>query len=140
MTEPRSPRDDFWGTPIHTYLVSDALRDGVMLQPYPDLVAEAGYRVPLVFTQGIYASLVAWSDDDPRPQDETGRMWDVLTTMRQPAQRAAESPGERFRGTVLAVPRKPGFLEPQLHVFDVVFQALNRDGDPCLTILGVHED
>lgn len=140
MSDSSSPRDDFWGKPIHTYLVQDALRDGMMVQPFPEMAREAGYRVPIIMTLKAFEALVGWDDSHPTPQDEKGRFWDVLMVSYRSAERAVATPGARIRQQVLAVPRERTRLYPHLLDFEVVFQALNSEGDPCLTILLPEED
>lgn len=135
-----SPREEFWGKPIHTYLVEDGLRDGMFIQPYPEMAREAGYRVPVILTLKAYVALVEWDDSHPTPQDEKGRFWDVLMVSHAVAGKAVEKAGLRSRGGVLAVPRDHKRKYPHLLQFDVVFQALNADGDPCLTFLLPDED
>lgn len=84
---------DFWGTPIHTYTRTMALDDGVLI----DVTAtarEAGFRLPVAMTTGVWAETVSWPDDPlllpPVGQDEKGRLWDVLMQACIAARRARD--------------------------------------------------
>lgn len=66
---------------VHTYTRAQAIADGVLI----DVTAtaqEAGFKVPVALTSAVWADCVEWSDVDTEktgiPQDETGRLWDVL--------------------------------------------------------------
>lgn len=49
----------------------------------PTLARDAGFTVPAILTPAAWDSAVAWTDADTDEtdalQDETGRLWDVLT-------------------------------------------------------------
>ena len=80
MSNQRSKSDPFFGAPIFTYTRAQALADGVLVDAGP-LAREAGYRWPVALTAAAWADCVAWTDADSAaqvPQDETGRLWDVL--------------------------------------------------------------
>lgn len=62
---------------IHTYSRADAIRDGVLID-VTSTAAELGYRVPVALTSAVYEDCVRWDEADPRPQNEAGRLWDVL--------------------------------------------------------------
>lgn len=81
---------------------------------------EAGFLVPVVITREAWESAIAWTDADTTetgmPQDETGRLWDVLYLAAIAVRRAQRTPGaicEAF--TVERIPRGvryPGDDEP----------------------------
>lgn len=118
---------------IHRYTRAQALADGALIDA-GELAREAGFTVPLALTAGAWAEAVAW-DHGPH-QDETGRLWDVLT-MAGLAARTATGPRVAF--TVARVPNQPGAEQPtnttlHLHI---------GPGDtpaPVLTVLLPHED
>jgi hypothetical protein len=46
------------------------------------LAHEAGFRLPLYLIRAVHQDCAAWTDEDTHrtgvPQDETGRLWDLL--------------------------------------------------------------
>ncbi|MFJ5811747.1 DUF6573 family protein [Streptomyces sp. NPDC093093] len=71
-----------FGPVIHTYSRADAIADGVLVPVPENLAKEAGFRFPVALTSAAWADCVKWTDADGEaqrtPQDETGRLWDVL--------------------------------------------------------------
>ncbi len=79
---------------IHRYSTRDAVEDGMLValsgQHYsmegdvwvPEMVHEAGFRIPVLLTVGAFADYVCPAEDDPVElapgQDIQGRLWDVL--------------------------------------------------------------
>ena len=39
---------------------------------------EAGFSVPVALTRAVWLDAVEWDEANPEPQDEAGRLWDVL--------------------------------------------------------------
>lgn len=69
---------------VARYSRADALADGALVD-CSALARELGFAAPVAVTREAWADLVAWSDADSRrqvPQDETGRLWDVLWMAR----------------------------------------------------------
>lgn len=69
---------------IHSYSRAQAIEDGELID-FSTLAGEAGFNYPVAVTRAVYADCVMWTERDAEvkgPQDETGRMWDVLTTLR----------------------------------------------------------
>jgi len=99
-TDPTSQTDEqdaasWFGDVIHTYTRGQAIQDGVLVAVDDDLARSAGFRVPVALTATAWADAVAWDEeteggrDGATGQDETGRLWDVLTMARLAAARAA---------------------------------------------------
>lgn len=90
---------------IHTYTRLEALKDGVLVDAGA-MAKEAGFRVPVALTAGVWATCVSCSPDERMPQDELGRLWDVLW-MASLAARAAARRGDhgRVEFEVRVVPR-----------------------------------
>ena len=69
---------------ISMYTRAQAIEDGFLV----DVTAtakKAGFVYPVAVTAAVWADCVAWSDEDTRrqvPQDEFGRLWDVLWMAR----------------------------------------------------------
>lgn len=76
---------EIFGDAIYSYTRADALDDGYLV----DVTAtarEAGFRYPVALTRAAWEDCVAWSDEDTDrkhwPQDQAGRLWDVLSMTR----------------------------------------------------------
>lgn len=135
---------DIFGPPIHVYTVADGIRDGVMVEAPEDVRTDAGYRIPVVFTAAAWADLVEWDGDGL--QDETGRLWDVLTTMRAAAKASLAAGGQRRSFDTYRVPlrtptgKRSRATTPQRVTSDLVVQAYDAVGTPCITVLTRGED
>jgi hypothetical protein len=76
---------------ISGYSRAQALADGVLVD-VSEVAKEAGFRVPVALTTGVWERAVAWSAADTArqtPQDESGRLWDVLWMAYVAARRAS---------------------------------------------------
>jgi hypothetical protein len=65
---------------IHQYTRADAIRDGVLID-VSETAREAGIRWPVALTAAVWAKCVA-VPPGVVCQDESGRLWDVLTMLR----------------------------------------------------------
>ncbi|MGW0653266.1 DUF6573 family protein [Streptomyces umbrinus] len=125
---------------IHAYSRAQALADGALVEVPAELAREAGFRVSVALTAAAWTDCVAWQEDDSRrqvPQDETGRLWDVLNMTRVAIQRGRS--GSRVTVDLYRVPRDGGTRQPRL----VQLAAHMGPGDraePVLTITQPHED
>jgi hypothetical protein len=118
---------------IDAYPRAQAIADGVLLD-VSTLAQEAGFKVPVALTAGVWADCVAWPSED-RSQDETGRLWDVLTMARVEARRHGNLQVVPFR--VLRVPRggtTPVLTQLTLHI------GPGDQAEPVITILQPGED
>ncbi|MFB7436532.1 DUF6573 family protein [Streptomyces microflavus] len=73
---------------------AQAIADGALVAVERGIASEAGWKVPVAITRAAWDDCVAWSDEDSDrqcPQDETGRLWDVLWMTMAPIR------GQRFR-------------------------------------------
>lgn len=102
---------EIFGDPIYTYTRADAFADGYLVD-VTQTAREAGFRFPSAITRAAWNDCVAWDDDDTRrkhwPQDESGRLWDVLTMARFYMRAAVrrDPDADRFVFRVLRVPRE----------------------------------
>jgi hypothetical protein len=62
---------------IHAYSREEALADGVLVDA-SKLARTYGYRVPVALTRAAWVQCVQWNPEWECPQDESGRLWDVL--------------------------------------------------------------
>ena len=76
---------------IFTYTRAQAVGDGVLVD-VSELAREAGFKLPVAVTAGVWAECVA-VPDGVTCQDETGRLWDVLMMLRHAI--AASRGGDR---------------------------------------------
>jgi hypothetical protein len=65
---------------IHSYTRAQAIADGVLID-VSELAKEAGFRIPVAVTAGVWAECVT-IPDGVTGQDEKGRLWDVLQMLR----------------------------------------------------------
>lgn len=136
----RDPLTVSWSI-IHTYTRAEALADGVLVEVPAKLAAEAGLRLPVACTQAVWEDCVAWTAADTArtgaPQDETGRLWDLLTVTRAAAARAGHT--DRTEVVLARVPRDARSPQPQPATLRVVIGP-GDDGEPVLTLLFPGED
>ncbi|MGW6290328.1 DUF6573 family protein [Streptomyces sp. NPDC055107] len=60
---------------------AQAIADGDLVAVEPGLARDASWQAPLAITRAAWDDCVSWNDEDSTkqvPQDETGRLWDVL--------------------------------------------------------------
>ena len=68
---------------VFSYSRAQALADGVLVD-VSELAREAGFTVPVAVTQAVWEDCIAWSEEDSdrqTHQDQSGRLWDVLTML-----------------------------------------------------------
>jgi hypothetical protein len=126
---------------IHRYTRAQALADGVLVAADADLAREAGFRVPVALTRAVWEDCVAWSDGDSdrqAPQDERGRLWDVLV-MAHLAIRRSGGGGDHVAVELRRVPRD--CRARQAHRVQLVCAIGPGDeGEPVITIMQPGED
>jgi len=143
--EPTTTGDTF-GEPIYTYTRARAIADGVLVD-VTETAREAGFRYPVAVTDHVWADCVAWCEADTKrkgwPQDEAGRLWDVVWM----ASRAG-------RGTYrIGVKRADGVMTFQLRCVPrdgrghgaklVTLKAIcgpGDNGEPVITIMFPEDD
>lgn len=131
--------DDIFGQLIYGFSRAQALEDGVLVD-VTETAKEAGFRLPVALTSAAWHQAVEWSDKDSRrqtPQDESGRLWDVLWMAYLAARRA--SGGCRVEFGLLVVPRGGAARRPRLMALHMHIGP-GDDGEPVITIMLPHED
>lgn len=134
-----SALNTLFGEVIHRYTRAQALADG-MLVDVTETAREAGFRVAVALTAAAWGKAVAWTDADSArqtPQDESGRLWDVVWMAYIAARRA--SGGCRVPFRVHVVPRggkatAPGPLTLHMHI------GPGDEAEPVITIMNPDED
>jgi hypothetical protein len=128
-----------FGEVIHRYTRAQALADG-MLVDVTETAREAGFRVPVAMTAAAWSKAVAWTDADSArqtPQDEAGRLWDVLWMAYITARRASGDCRVPFqlhvvpRGGQARAPR-PTTLHMHIGPGD--------EGEPVITLMNPDEE
>jgi hypothetical protein len=126
-----------FGEPIHTYSRAQAIADGVLID-CTEVASEAGFRLPVALTRAVWVDCVEWTDEDSRrqtPQDQAGRLWDVLWM----ASLAASRGGAQASFDLLRVPRGGRGVKPSRVTLSMVCGPGDQ-GEPVITILALGED
>ncbi|MFF7358285.1 DUF6573 family protein [Streptomyces filipinensis] len=129
------------GDIIHAYTRARALADGVLVAADAELAREAGFRVPVAVTSAVWEGCVAWNEGDSErqvPQDEKGRLWDVLTMCRVAIRRSGGG-GGRVTVNLRRVPRD-GRTRQARPVQLVCAIGPGDHGEPVITVMEPHED
>jgi hypothetical protein len=130
----------FFGEVISVYTRAQALADGVLIDAGP-MAREAGFRWPVAVTTAAWEDCVAWSESDSdrqTPQDQSGRLWDVLFMAAYAARANAEA-GPELRFELYRVLRDGRSTEAELTTLKLIVGP-GDDGEPVMTILLPNED
>ena len=84
--DPESP----FGPVVYAYTRKQAVADGQQVEVYT-LATEAGIRFPVFLTRTVFDQFVT-VPEGVEGQDETGRLWDILTMLRHAIRRT--QPGQ----------------------------------------------
>jgi len=68
---------DVFGPVIYSYTRAQAIEDGVLVD-VSKMARQAGFKVPVAVTQGLWSELITPPAAVAHCQDEDGRLWDVL--------------------------------------------------------------
>jgi hypothetical protein len=113
--------------------------DGFLVEVPSDLCRQAGFTVPVGILAEVWEDCVAWSDEDSErqvPQDQTGRLWDLLTVLRV---RAKACDGDTVFFTLARIPRGGKSARPK----NVQLKAVIGPGDdpkPVITVMFPDQD
>jgi hypothetical protein len=121
-----------FGPVIYAYTRQQALADGV-LKDAGKLAAEAGFRVPVALTSAVWEAYVRAPEAVPW-QDETGRLWDILTMLRHAIRGDAGGNETQFGVFV-----QNDEAAPQLVTLKAV-SGPGDDGEHVLTVMLPDED
>ncbi len=130
----------FFGEVVYSYSRAQALEDGVLID-VTETAREAGFRWPVALTAGVWADCVAWLDIDSAkqtPQDESGRLWDVVF-MAAHAVRRQTSGGAELLYELARVPRD-GEARQAVGTTLKLIVGPGDGGEPIVTILLPDED
>ena len=127
---------------IAAYRRAEALDDGFLVD-VSALAGEYGIRYPVALTRATYDEAVALPDHYSGCQDETGRIWDVLTMLKAAIGKPTNGPSDevRFEVLVRAVnsdgsdSRRP----PAIHRLWAKCGP-GDDAEPVITVMNIGED
>ncbi len=124
---------------IHRYTRAQAISD-VVLMDVTETAREAGFKYSVALTAGAWGEAVTWTEKDTAdtgvPQDEAGRLWDVLWMCRL-ALSDKHHNRNRVPFTFLRVPR--GGRRARRFTLDVMIGPGDAE-EPVMTILLQDED
>ncbi|MFB8031314.1 MULTISPECIES: DUF6573 family protein [unclassified Streptomyces] len=128
-----------FGPVIDAYTRADAIADGTLVAVPEPIAREAGLRAPVAITRAAWTDCVEWSDTDSNrqtPQDEEGRLWDVLFMTAFAARRHTRTP---FPVELYRVPR--GGRARTARLIELTCRFHQGDGgEPVITISLPDED
>lgn len=130
-----------FGPIIHQYTRAQAIADGELVN-VTHQARELGIKLPVALTRRVWQDSVAWTDADTRntgiPQDEHGRLHDVLWLTAQKLRRLP-----RFTGhtsvELWRVPRNARSTKPRATHLEVVCSP-GDNAEPVITIQFPNED
>ena len=123
----------------YSYSRKNLIDDGFLVEVPADLARQAGFRFPVGILREPWEDCVAWSDADSErqvPQDQTGRLWDLLSVLRI---RAKACGGDTVFFTIARIPRDGKSEKPK----NVQLKAVIGPGDdprPVITVMFPNQD
>jgi hypothetical protein len=129
---PNETNNSPFGDVIYQYSRAQAIEDGILID-VTETAKEAGITFPTTLTAAVWADCVTVPEQAPW-QDETGRLWDVLTMLRYASVHSSASQQVAFSVAVQSDARQPRRVQ---------LKALCGPGDqgePVITIMLPEED
>ncbi|MBN8884451.1 MAG: hypothetical protein J0I77_01915 [Rudaea sp.] len=125
---------------VHTYTRAQAIADGVLVD-VSEMAREAGFKIPVALTSAAWGDCVEWSEADTKktgmPQDEAGRLWDVLWMAGLAARQKRNSNGSRVQFELRRVERGH---RRATRVTLVMAIGPGDEAEPVITIMEPGED
>ena len=118
---------------IFSYTRREAIEDGVLVD-VTAMAKEAGFRFPIALTHAAWTTCVC-VPDGVSGQDETGRLWDVFTMLRQ-ACCAARKDASTLSFDVLVFNDRTALKPVRLKAIC----GPDDDLSPCITVMLPEED
>ena len=129
-----------FGPVISTYTRAQAIEDGILVD-VSETAREAGFKIPVAVTRGVWDRLIALPDGYQGFQDERGRLWDVVWMAHYYARRASNS--DRVTMSVLVRDIRKDLRDsnrpPRRHCPIVALGAGDQD-KPVITIMWPEDD
>jgi hypothetical protein len=131
---------------IYSYTRAQAIEDGVLVD-VSEVAREAGIKWPVALTREAWEKCVAWDDKLAKltgmPQDEAGRLWDVLWMLRV-AIRSPFATGPQVDYQLQVVQREfcrgDNIESPKWTVKLKAVCGPGDDREPVITVMLPHED
>ena len=125
---------------IFSYTRAQAIEDGILVD-VSETARDAGFKIPVAVTRGVWERLVALPEGYRGFQDERGRLWDVLWMARHYALRASDSDRVRMCVLVRDIRRdlRDSNRPPRRH-FPIVAIGGGDDGSPVVTVMFPEDD
>jgi hypothetical protein len=120
---------------IYAYTRAQAIADGVLVD-VSKLAKEAGFKLPVAVTCGVWAECVA-VPEGVTCQDETGRLWDVLMMLRH-AIATSKRGGDRVDFAVHVRNDNEERTPPLIQLYALC--GPGDDAEPVVTVMLPHED
>ncbi len=126
---------------ISVYSRAQAIADEVLVD-VSVIAREAGFRIPVALTAGVFRDCVEWHASDNETsgagQDQEGRLWDVVF-MAYSAAKAEKSGQQRVRYSLYRVPRDGKSHQAKRVDLDLHIGGGDQ-GEPVITIMLPEED
>ena len=140
QTAEKPVTDPIFGEVIYAYTRAQAIEDGVLID-VGEIAKDAGFRWPVALTTGAWSNCVEWTDSDSRkqsPQDQSGRLWDVLW-MAACAIRVADENSGQLNFKLYLIRRDGHSTDAELTRLKLLVGPGDQ-GEPVVTILLPTED
>jgi hypothetical protein len=118
---------------IYAYTRAVAISDGMLIEVPAELARQAGFTVHTAMTAGAHHAAVDVPPHLRGLQDETGRLWDVLTVLRRAIRGSGDGDRVDFRVLVF-----DGARHRTVDLYALI--GPGDDGEPVMTILLPGED
>jgi len=126
---------------ISSYTRAQAIEDGTLCE-VNKIARECGFRMPVALTFAAWEKYVAWSDADSEkqtPQDEQGRLWDILWMLFNTIKAMRSEAGSEIRFSFHVVLRDGRSSVPVQRQLKAICGP-GDDGEPVITIMLPRED
>ncbi len=117
---------------VFSYTRAQAIADGVLID-VSARAREAGFLYPVALTDTVWASCVEWPADDHR-QDQSGRLWDVLSLARLAVNRAIAEKTDTIYFELSRLPPK-GYGRQKIVTLTMRVHG-GDNAEPVITIMG----
>jgi hypothetical protein len=131
--------NNLFGDVIYAYTRAQAIEDGELVD-VSEVAREAGFTLPVAVTRSVWDRYISWSDADTDRQsyqDESGRLWDVVSMLRMAI-------GSRRNESVLlyrlyVIPHDGRTRRAKLTTLKAMIHG-GDNGEPVMTIMLPSED
>lgn len=136
--------ESVFGPVIYAYTRRQAIEDGHLVAIEPGICREAGFNWPVAVTREVWDQYVQWPQGHKSlPQDEDGRLWDVLwmcrSAIRDPSLRVRTLSEQALVYQLYVVPFTGHGKCPRLTYLKLVCGP-GDDAEPVVTIMLPEQD